>query len=149
MAPHDEGDAAGTMTRAWGEAVQAFFREGERRLPELLAFYDPGVRFQDPIRTIDGLPAFAAMNRRFVQHVRAVDIEMGDIVEGGNVAFAAWTMRVTPRLGPEVVIDGVTHLRFVSGSIVAQRDCFDLAGSIAASLPLGGPIYRALAGALG
>lgn len=148
MTSHDIAGAAGTPTRAWADAVETFFREGEGQLDPMLALYDARVRFQDPIRAVAGLPAFAAMNRQFIRRARGVGITFGDIVQAGDVAFASWTMRVTTRIGPVISVDGVTHLRFAEGLIVFHRDVFDLGGSVAAALPVVGRLYRAAAGAI-
>lgn len=144
MAPCDEGAA---FTRAWCAAVGSFFREGEPELATLLAFYDEGVRFQDPLGTRVGLAAFAEMNRRFLRRCRAVDVAFGDLAEGPGTAFAAWTMRVVPRLGPTVRVPGVSHLSLAGGRIVAHTDSFDLGGSVADALHAGA-LYRALARAI-
>lgn len=133
-------DEDGRLMTRWQRAVIALFREGDAALPEILAVYDERARLRDPLRTVLGRDALVAYNRRFLRKVRRVEVAFGDALEGEGLAFATWTMRVTPRLGPEVRVEGVTRLVIEAGKIVAQEDSFD----VTRGLPWIGAALRAL-----
>lgn len=145
MTQIDQGALERSSVEIWSETVRRFFREGEPALSAFLALYDERFRFQDPLRVISGLPAFATYNMAFVRKAREVDIEFGDMIEGERAAFASWTMRVVPRVGPEARVEGVTELEIEARKIVFQRDYFDVAGAV----PVLGGVLRTLMRAAG
>ncbi len=80
----------------------------------------------------------------FVGRARQLDISIQEMAEQHDVLFAAWRMRFTPRLGPGLVLEGVSHLRVRQGRIIYQRDHFDTAGGLASALPGLSALYRAV-----
>jgi hypothetical protein len=144
----DDRVAEDTTSRSLGARFRAAIEQayvlGEGGLPQLLELYDEDLRFQDPMRELRGLSEFAKMNREFLRSVRSLDVRVVDLVEGESSFFAAWTMVVTGRVGPEVTVAGVTHARTRDGKIVEQRDYFDLAGSAFGAIRGVSSAYRAL-----
>lgn len=130
------------------DAIEQAYVRGETALDELLSLYDENVHFRDPVHDVQGRSAFAEMNRKFLRSVRSLEIDVVDLVEGERSFFVAWTMRLTPRVGPAVSVDGVTHVRHRDGKIVEQRDHFDMAGSALDALPGVGAAYRTIVGKL-
>jgi hypothetical protein len=144
----DDRVAEDTTSRSLGArfrvAIEQAYVQGEAGLPQLLKLYDEDLRFQDPVRELRGLSEFAKMNREFLRGVRSLDIRVLDLVEGESSFFAAWTMVVLGRVGPQVTVAGATHARTRGGKIVEQRDYFDLAGSAFGSIRGVSSAYRAI-----
>lgn len=128
----------------WSQALERLFREREPALAPFLALYDEQIHFEDPLRSVRGLEAFAEMNRRFLARARSLEVEVGDMATQGEVLFAAWRLRLALRLGPEFTLAGATRLRVRQGRIYCQRDYFDTVGSAAQALPGLGGLYRAV-----
>jgi hypothetical protein len=128
----------------WGRALETLFREREPALPAFLALYDEHIQFQDPLQRVSGLAAYAELNRRFLARARKLDITVEDVAEQDGVLFASWRMHFAPRLGPEMTLEGVSHLRLREGRIVSQRDHFDIAGGVASAVPGLSSLYRAV-----
>lgn len=145
MVKEDAGKSAkGSIGAQFRDAIEQAYVRGDAALGELLALYDESVHFRDPVHDVRGLAAFAEMNRKFLRSVRSLEIDVVDLVEGETSFFVAWTMRLTPRVGPAVSVDGVTHVRHRDGKIVEQRDHFDMAGSALDALPGVGAAYRSI-----
>ncbi len=130
-------------------AFNDFAKDPEAQIEKIAPLYDENVRFTDPIQTLDGRQAFIDMNRRLVARSRELRFDVFDrAVEGDNIFFA-WRMVFAMKVGPRLEIDGTSHLRVKDGRIVFHRDYWDLAGSVADSIPLAAPFYRALVAKLG
>jgi len=132
------------MGERWRQGLEALFRLREPALPAFLALYHEHIEFQDPLQRVSGLTAFAELNRRFVGRARHLAISIQEMAEQHDVLFAAWRMRFTPRLGPGLVLEGVSHLRVRQERIIYQRDHFDTAGGLASALPGLSALYRAV-----
>lgn len=142
----DSGAPSARIARRWSAALEDFFRRRNEALAPLLALYDERVRFEDPVHSIDGIAAFAEMNRRFAERSRELAIDVTDVAGEGDVFFAAWTMRLAPRLGPRMTMAGATLARVRGDKIVYQRDNFDPVGGFARAIPGVSIIYRGLVG---
>lgn len=133
-----------SLGQRWSRALETLFREREPALPAFLALYDEHIQFQDPLQRVSGLDAFAELNRRFLVRARRLDITVEDLAEQDNVLFASWRMHFAPRLGPELTLEGASHLRVREGRILYQRDHFDIAGGVASAVPGLSSLYRAV-----
>lgn len=143
--PIDDRSAPRASTASlWSSAIEEFFRRRNEALSPFLELYDEAIHFEDPVHNVDGLAAFAETNKRFAERARLLDIEIGDVVEGGDVFFAAWTMRFAPRFGPRMTLVGATHARTRAGKLIYQRDHFDPVGGFFCALPGAGHLYRFL-----
>jgi limonene-1,2-epoxide hydrolase len=140
MSQSDEG----TLGERWSRALETLFREREPALPAVLALYDEHIQFQDPLHRVSGVAAYAELNRRFLARARRLDITVEEVAEQGGLLFASWRMHFAPRFGPELTLEGVSHLRVREGRIVYQRDHFDIAGGAASAVPGLSSLYRAV-----
>lgn len=84
-------------------------------LPAFLSRYDEHIQFQDPLQRVSGLAAYAELNRCFLARARRVEISVEELAEQEGRLFASWRMRFAPRLGPELTLEGVSHLRVREG----------------------------------
>ncbi|OJH41104.1 nuclear transport factor 2 family protein [Cystobacter ferrugineus] len=134
----------GTLGERWSRALETLFREREPALPAFLSLYDEHIQFQDPLQRVSGLAAYAELNRRFLARARRIEISVEEMAEQEGRLFASWRMHFAPRLGPELTLEGVSHLRVREGRIVYQRDHFDVAGGVASAVPGLSALYRAV-----
>lgn len=142
--PASRADRELSLSARWAAALEAFFERRNDALPAFLALYDPSIHFEDPVHSIDGLAAFAEMNRRFAAKARLLHIKITDVAEGEGSFLAAWTMEFAPRLLPRMVMHGATLARVAAGKIVYQRDHFDPVGGFAHAVPGVSFLYRVL-----
>jgi ketosteroid isomerase-like protein len=132
----------GTFEEKLRGAMAAISGVGESELPQLEALYDADVRFQDPIQTLEGREAFIEMNRRLLRRSRSLRFEVGEVMEQEDTVFLTWTMFFHPKVGPEMTIEGASHLRVREGRIAYHRDYWDLLSSAAEAMPVMGPLYH-------
>lgn len=107
--------------------IDTFYGAFRRRDPHAMAAcYGPGIRFQDPVFTLEG-PRVAAMWRMLCERGKDLRVEWSDVRtddRSGSAAWEAWytfsaTRRpVHNRIRAEFVFDG--------GRIVQHTDQFDL-----------------------
>lgn len=126
----------------WGAALEEFFDRRIEALAPFLALYDESIHFEDPAHSVDGLTAFAEVNRRFAERARVLHIEVTDVADSGSVFLAAWTMQYAPRIGPRMTMVGATVARVSAGKIIYQRDHFDPIGGLARAIPGLSSLYR-------
>jgi len=129
--------------------MNAFNHEGAAAVERIPALYADDIVFHDPIQSVTGLDAFMETNRRMMARAKALEVEVGDVVENGDQIFMSWKMRYVPKMGPPIAIDGATHCRVRNGKIVYHRDYWDLLGSVLAGVPVVAPIYKMLVKKLG
>ena len=145
MSPSDAGTKEdASLGQRWSRALETLFREREPALPAFLSLYDEHVQFEDPLHRISGRDAYAEVNRRFLARARRLDITVEDLAEQGGLVFASWRMHFAPRLGPELTLEGVSHLRTREGRIVYHRDHFDTVGGATSAVPGLSSLYRAV-----
>ena len=134
----------GTPGQRLKKLFEEFGQTDEARvLDEGQALYAEGMRFQDPMQTIDGRPEYLAMCRRLLQRSKAIRFEVHSLVETPTELFMAWRMDMQPKLGPRVVAEGATHCRLdPSGKIVWHRDYWDLVGDVVGQVPVVGRLWR-------
>lgn len=115
----------------------------------LVPYYADDMVFTDPIQTVRGRDAFVELNHRLIGRVKYLRFEMSGMAQEGDQIFLAWVMIIGPRLGPEMRIDGVTHCTLRNGKIAVHRDHWDLVGSLVATIPVAGAVYKAAVRLLG
>lgn len=109
----------------------------------LTDLYDPAVRFTDPVQHADGRDAFLEANRRLVRRTRVLSFRIHDkAVTDANI-FLTWTMHLALKLGPELVEEGVTHLRVSNGKVIEHRDFWDITAFLSSAVPGGRRLLRA------
>lgn len=132
----------------WSRAFEELSSRGEKTLPELMALYEDGFTFEDPMQMLRGRDAFERLNRRMLAMARDVSITVKELVEGDDAFFATWTMRVTPRFGLPLTFEGTSHVRVHNGRIVYHRDYFDVLGGLASVIPVLPRLVRSAIGRL-
>lgn len=130
------GQQQGSIGERWRKSFEELPRRGEQAVPEVMALYDEAVRFEDPVQKLEGRAAFERMTRRMLSMSRSVELELVDMVEREDGFFAAWKMRVTPRFGPPMTLEGTTYAKVSNGRIIYHRDYFDVAGSLFSMVPV-------------
>ena len=131
-----------TPGQALRAAMDAFTEKQEGALPALLALYDEGVEFLDPLVHTHGREELADALRKLFVFATRLTVECGDLVESQDTIFLAWKMTLVTRLGPALTLPGVTHARTRDGKVIWQRDHWDLASTVAHAFPGGAAIYR-------
>ena len=126
-----------------------FPRDPDRVLARVAELYAADVVFTDPIQSIRGREAFVAMNRRLLASMRELSFDFSARAAEGDHVFYAWTMSLTPKLGPRMTIDGTTHLVVEDGFVKRHDDHWDLLSGVMGAVPGVGPLYRALVARLG
>ncbi len=108
----------------------------------LAPFYAVDVHFQDPIQTVTGRDRFLDVNRRLATRARELAFAIDRVSGDDREFFLTWQLRVRPRLGPAMTIEGVSHLRAAGGVIEFHRDYWDLAAAFASAVPGGARALR-------
>jgi hypothetical protein len=133
--PHTLGGVLARITQANLDEV----------LPELLAHYAENLVFRDPIQTLHGREAFARMNRSLAERSRAFRFDLHDAAGADSVVFLRWTMYMTPKLGREMKVEGVSYLRTNDAGLVVEHvDYWDLPTFFASAVPGGAAVLRTL-----
>ncbi len=93
-------------------------------------YYDPELRFQDPISSIKGLESMKAYYENLYQNVKDIEFEFTHFLYDETQQFFSWTMRLKAKglnRGRPVAVEGTSYLRFSeeSGKVIQHRDYFD------------------------
>jgi SnoaL-like domain len=134
----------GPLASRLRDALGELSPERPESVEGLRALYDPSVVFRDPIQTVQGLDAFLAMNLRLLGRARALSFEVTSAQSEGDEIFLAWTMRATPKIGPRIAVEGVTHATARAGRVVYHRDFWDLGELFASAVPGAAAALRVL-----
>jgi hypothetical protein len=113
-------------------------------LTDVERFYAPDVYFKDPMQERRGITEFLEMNRGLARAARSIRFDVIDRI-GDDERFALrWWMTMRPKFGPQVRIEGVSHLRGRGGLVIEHRDFWDVGELIACAIPGGQSVLRAL-----
>ncbi len=93
-------------------------------------YYDPHLRFQDPISSVDGLEEMKNYYQNLYKNVQDIKFEFTHSMFDAQQQFFTWTMHLTAsglNGGRPVVVEGTSHIRFSedSGKVIYHRDYFD------------------------
>jgi hypothetical protein len=107
-------------------------------------FYDPAAVLEDPFGRFEQRTAIASHLKALLKGTTSVAFEVRSEFQSGDETVALWTLSVShPKLGDEpVVIEGVTHARFVNGKIAEQRDVYDVGGLVYERVTFVGALVR-------
>ena len=120
-------------------------RPGEPNSVEnLRAVYSPDVTFEDPIQKVRGIEEFIALNHRLLDRMKKLVFSVESAVGNEQEIFLTWTMHCVPKLGPNVHVDGATHLRAENGRVIRHRDYWDLGEMFSNAIPGGHAALRFL-----
>jgi hypothetical protein len=138
-----------TCAEQWVHAIKELNRIGVDALPLLPEIYAPDMRFIDPIQEVSNLNGFLELNRSMFRKTSFVRFNDVEVVEGPQRLVASWVMEIKPKLGPRMVIPGVSDMRLKDDLIVLHRDYWDLLGSTMDAFPGIRYLYRNMVKKLG
>ena len=116
-------------------------------LERLADVYAADVVFEDPLHRVEGLEAMTRYFARMYEGVASISFDFHDVLESGDQAMLAWSMRMTHRRlrpGEELVLPGASHVRHANDRVVSHRDYFDAGAMIYERLPVLGGLVRAV-----
>lgn len=108
----------------------------------LRPLYAEGVVFEDPIQRVEGVEAFLDVNRRLVARAKKLAFDLERVIGDDDELVLVWRMTFQAKIGPEVQVDGVSHLRARGGKVTSHRDYWDLATLLASGVPGGERLLR-------
>ena len=117
--------------------------DGKPDWSHLFPYYHPDVVFQDSIQRIEGITEFMGLCERLTQRCQSLHMEILSIAQHDNVILMDWIMTMAFTKYPPTPLYGSTKLTLhEDGRIIAQRDYFDLWGTILDGIPLLKNRYR-------
>lgn len=110
----------------------------------LASIYAPQARFKDPFNEVQGVAAIAGIFAHMFETVAAPRFVITTTIAQGDQAMLGWDFFLQLR-GREIVIRGVTHLRFDdAGLVLLHRDYWDAAEELYERVPVLGALMRLL-----
>lgn len=124
------------------ETLKDFYSEFEAAsLDKLDELYDDDVAFTDPIHQLVGLEDLKKYFEHTMENVEYCHFTFDDEAVSEQQAFMSWQMRFShPKLadGMEIVLPGVSHIKFADGKIRSQQDYYDMGAMLYEHVPLVG-----------
>jgi limonene-1,2-epoxide hydrolase len=111
-------------------------------IEKLRPLYSPDVEFEDPVQKVQGYEEFVGVNVRLSKRSRELSFTFDRMAGDDTEFFVTWHMRVRPKLGPLLELDGVSHLRAEGGKVRYHRDYWDVAALFASAIPGGQRLLR-------
>ncbi|WON78067.1 nuclear transport factor 2 family protein [Serratia sp. UGAL515B_01] len=108
-------------------------------LDSLHEVYHCQVQFIDPVGEHRGLKALDGYFRQLLTNVDYCHFFITDCQYDANQAVVCWQMKYAhPRLqrGRELMLEGISRLRFADQRIIYQRDYYDLGAMLYEHIPL-------------
>jgi hypothetical protein len=130
------------------QSVLAAFLEDlspETLKAKLAQFYDAAATLEDPFGRFEQRDTIERHLENLLKGTKSVTFEVRSEFQSGDETVALWTMSVIhPKLAGDepVVIEGVTHARFVNGKIAEQRDFYDVGGLVYENVSVVGALVR-------
>ncbi|WP_417614764.1 nuclear transport factor 2 family protein [Oceanisphaera sp.] len=131
-------------------ALAVFCREYQRlsgdNLQVLRDIYAPHICFRDPAHHIQGIDDLTSYFEGLFSQVQHCRFNIEQVMEQDGEAFVRWQMMFAhPRLngGREVMLPGVSHLRFVE-QVESHQDYFDLGAMLYEQIPVLGGVIKTL-----
>ena len=110
----------------------------------LASIYAPGAVFRDPFNEVTGIAAIERIFAHMFASVAGPRFVVTATIADGDQAMLGWDFFLRLR-GREIVIRGVTHLRFDdAGLVVLHRDYWDAAEELYEKVPALGVLMRFL-----
>lgn len=129
-----------TIKELWSRTYNT---EGKPDWSHIFPYYDENIVFQDTIQRIDGKRDFVAMCNRLTQRTTQLNMEILSIAQHDNVILFDWIMTMMFKKYPSTPLYGSTKLTLSeNGTIIAQRDYYDLWGDIFNNIPRFNKMYR-------
>ena len=122
---------------------KTYNRHGKPDWSHIFPYYHDDIVFQDSIQRIEGIEEFKALCNRLTQRCKQINMDILAVVKEDRDIFLQWKMQMMFRRWPSSPVFGCTKLTLDdNGSIVEQRDYYDLWGDIFNGIPGFRPIYR-------
>ena len=117
--------------------------EGKPDWSHILPYYDDDIYFRDSVQEIHGISEFKAMTERLIARSDNLRMDVKYTARDGNVIFLEWEMRLSFKKYPDSSIYGSSRITLNDiGSIIEQRDYYDLWGDIFDNIPRFNKAYR-------
>ncbi|MBN2860997.1 MAG: nuclear transport factor 2 family protein [Sphaerochaetaceae bacterium] len=117
--------------------------EGKPDWSHILPYYDDDIYFRDSVQEIHGIAEFKAMTERLIARSDNLRMDVKHTARDGNVIFLEWEMRLSFKKYPDSSIYGSSRITLNDeGSIIEQRDYYDLWGDIFDNIPRFNKAYR-------
>ncbi len=131
--------------RAAAERLAEFYETlTPASLPALEHYYAADASFKDPFNEVVGVAAIERIFTHMFATVEAPHFTVTTCIVDGDQAMLGWDFRLRLR-GRDIVVRGVSHLRFDAGGRVRMhRDYWDAAEELYARLPVLGALMRLL-----
>ncbi len=127
-------------------SIQTFFNGFNKDSMGLLdEFYAPDILFRDPVSEIRGIAGIRAYYAKLYENLISIRFDFDKEVAQGNEVFAPWVMHMRHKAilgGAEIVVPGVSHIRFKDGKAVYHRDYFDMGAFVYEHVPVLGAGVR-------
>jgi limonene-1,2-epoxide hydrolase len=108
-------------------------------------FYAKDAEVVDPFGTFEGKDEVLAHLEKLYDGLESVSYEIKAEFVSGDETVALWTMTLLHKRlksGETITVDGVSHVRFVDGKAVQQRDYYDLGALLYENTPVVGGMVR-------
>lgn len=109
-------------------------------------FYHPGVKFIDPIGTIDSSEGIKKYYENMYKNVKFIKFDFSEFHEAGTNIVAVWKMTLqADKLngGEPITVDGNSVITFdESGKATYHRDYFDMGQFIYEHIPVVGYVIK-------
>jgi hypothetical protein len=124
---------------------KTYNRDGKPDWPHIFPCYREDVVFKDSMQEIHGLENFNALCKRLTNRSRQLRMHLPYIVKSNDYVFMEWEMTKMFKKCPSSTMYGSTRVALdEEGTILSQRDYFDLWGDIFDNIPWFGRLYRRL-----
>ncbi len=126
------------------ENIEKFFNAFNRDTMYLVEdFYDPQIKFYDPLVTIEGRDELRRYYEGMYEGVEWVRFHFKDEVSDGDQHVVFWTMVLKTKKmngGKPISVEGNSHIRFggADGKAVYHRDYFDVGEMVYEHVPVVG-----------
>ena len=135
-----QGDLMANETNLTTKIDQIFNDFNKDSLQLLDDFYDPNVRFVDPLGEHQGLDSVRAYYENLYQNVQSIRFDFHDHIVQGQKVSSTWTMYLKAsglNGGEEVVLPGVSVFEFsAENKVVYHRDYFDMGAFVYENVPI-------------
>jgi len=122
------------------ERIIAVFNELRADNVDILdAFYAQDAHFVDPIGEHNGIKDIKKYYKNIYKNVQSIRFDFSEVISEGNQHSATWTMYLRAKglnSGKEVVVKGVSIIRFENGLVSYHRDYFDMGEFIYDYVPI-------------
>lgn len=134
-----------TDARAAAERLADFYQTlTPASLPALGRYYAADASFKDPFNEVAGVAAIERIFAHMFAAVEAPRFMVTTCIVDGDQAMLGWDFHLRLR-GRDIVVRGVSHLRFdAGGRVEMHRDYWDAAEELYARLPVVGALMRLL-----